>query len=249
MGKEKLMNNYKTWSRLTFKTTSFRKNFDLCIPNENFITENEGHVSILRFVENKLPMIIGEYSFSVWNIGLTRDLNIDLIELINMEEFNDDIYKELRHLIRKNKFNLDETSRLILIHTLILHPQYRKLNISEEFIEFLYRDFYHGNNSKMIALIKPIQDNLIDREYFYNHKLINVKNYHNEIDNLIPATTYYNLNKFKNSDEEMIKYKLFSVASRCGFNRLHDTNLFEFEPTKIHERLRIKNLEYKKTLI
>ena len=38
-------------------------------------------------------------------------------------------------------------------------------------------------------------------------------------------------------DVELNEYKLFSVASKCGFSRLDNSHLFQFSPDKIIERM------------
>jgi hypothetical protein len=79
-----IKNNFGLWSDLTFKTQGYRKNFDLINDNENIITEYEGIVSKMRIVENKPPLIIGEYSISVCNIELGKLLDVDLEKLMMM---------------------------------------------------------------------------------------------------------------------------------------------------------------------
>src|SRR5690606_33069144 len=92
----------------------------------------------------------------------------------------ENIYDELRNAI-KNEIGVHMYSKVILIQNFILHPNYRKHGITEEFIEFVYRGFYDDNNI-IIALVKPLQDNPIDIDFFLNQKHVEVrrvvKNYH-----------------------------------------------------------------------
>src|SRR5690606_33610830 len=121
----------------------------------------------------------------------------------------------------------------------ILHPNYRKHGITEEFIEFVYRGFYDDNNI-IIALVKPLQDNPIDIDFFLNQKHVEVrrvvKNYH-DVD-VVPAKEYYSIEDlFKKTDREINEYKLFALANKCGFNRIGDSNLFTFNPERILQRI------------
>ena len=180
-------------NNIVFKTQSFRKNFDLILKNENIITECEGTISELRISERKLPLVIGEYGFSVWNISLAKLLNIDLIKLIKSHELENS-YDELIKLIENNKFSIFNYDKIVIIHTLLIHPDYRKSEITEEFIECIYRE-YHSNNTAIIALVKPIQDNIIDSDFYFNHKTISIKNKIGNTNecNLIPTIEYYSL--------------------------------------------------------
>lgn len=246
-----MMKNYNLWSRLTFKTKSYRKNFDLTLLNENFITEHEGTIGEVRYDNDKPPFIVGEYGFSVWNWGFANQFNVDLLDIIK-EYKNENSYEELIHLIRKKKYSIDGINKLVLIHSLIIHPDYRKKGIVEEFFEFIYRDFGFGSCNDIIALVKPIQKNEIDWDFYFNKKIMKIKELPGKDApyERIPAAKYFGLNQFENDDDpEITEYKLFSVVSRCGFSRLNESHLFKLKPNKIMERLKIKRKEYNKTLI
>jgi GNAT superfamily N-acetyltransferase len=132
--------------------------------------------------------------------------------------------------------------KVVLIHGLVVHPDYRKLGVTEEFVEMIYRDF-HAENVAIIALVKPFQDNINDTEYYY--KIRNVRVYHqfmqiNEIES-VPAVEYYGLDKLiKNKDTEINEYKLFAVAQRCGFTRIAENHLFLLNPLTVVNRIKEK---------
>jgi len=233
------MNNFnlKLLSDITFKTQSYRKNFDFVNDNENIITEYDGCVSKLRIDNRKPPLIIGEYGFSVWNIELAKKLKINLNKLITKRVI-ENTYSELIDIIRSKDIEIHRFNKIVFIHTFILQKDYRKLGITEEFIEMFYRDFY-GENIAIIALVKPVQNNPIDADFYYNHKSVQLKEdfKSTKITN-IPAYEYYSLNELKEkNDTEMNEYKLFAIANKCGFNRINNSYLFMYSPEKTVERM------------
>lgn len=239
--------NYELWSKLTFKTIEYRKNFDLMYVDENFITEYEGVVSETRINERKPPFQVGEYQFSVWNFGLARDFDVDLTEKFKEYE-HEDAYEELLTILDDNLLPFNKINKLVILHTFIIHPDYRKSGITEEFFEYLYRDYISGDENYLIALVKPIQENEIDFEYFWNEKTVSFKtsNQKNAPYEEILTKDYYKLDDLiENDDTEMINYKLFSIATRCGFKRLNESHLFVFNPNKIINRLHEKRNELK----
>lgn len=234
----------KDWdliTNLTFKTQSYRKNFDMISENEHFITECDGEITLMQFEQKKQPVIIGEYSFSVWNIGMGNDFNVNFKHLIEEHE-TENMYGELKSLLNKNIFNINDYNKLILVHSLVISADYRKRGVTEEFVEMLYRDHYDKKNA-IIGLFLPFQDNPTDMDYYLNRKSIpirqNLKVFQPPID--VPAMKYYSLNALlRKRDSELNQYKLFSVASRCGFERLDDSHLFIFTPEKTIERMNEK---------
>lgn len=239
--------DWNLWNNITFKTQCYRKNFDLINLNENFITEYDGTISEIRLTKHIPPRHIGEYGFSVWNIGLGNDFNVDFKKLIKEHAF-ETTYEELFHMIKKNKINIEDYKKIVLIHTLIIHEDYRKHGVVDEFVEMLYRD-YHENDVAIIILVKPFQDNPIDNDFYFNHKVVMVR------DSLdvkeatgVPAKEYYSLNKLvKNDDTEINEYKLFAIANRCGFNRINESHLFIYTPDKTIKRMK-KKMKYLKKI-
>lgn len=227
---------------LSFKTICYRKNFDLITENENIITEYNGNISQLRILENKRPLIIGEFGYSVWNIELGKLLDVKIDKIIN-DYALEDTYSELKLLIEKNQFNLNDYKKVVLLHSFVLKENYRKHEVTEEFVESIYRDF-HNDDTAIIVLVKPFQNNLIDNDYYLNHKSISMLKQIGDDEMLekIPASEYYTLfNLYKKNDDEFNELKLFSIASRCGFNRIGDSHLFKFTPNKTIKRLISKN--------
>jgi hypothetical protein len=235
------------WTNITFKTQSYRKNFDFVNDNENIITECEGAISETRIAEQKSPFMVGEYGLSVWNLELGRKFGADIKKLIAEHSF-ENTYEELANVIKKKHLKINDVKKLVLIHTLILHQNYRKRGIFEEFVEMIYRDFY-DDNTIIIALVKPFQDNPIDADYYFKRKFVQTRETvkSKEVNN-IPAIDYYSLHEFtKKNDTEINEYKLFSLVSRCGFNRINESHLFQFFPEKTIERM-MKKLEFIKTM-
>jgi len=226
------------WSNLTFKTRAYRKNYDLITDDENIITEYDGTVSMLRIGEKKSPLIIGEYGFSVWNIELGKMLGIDFNKLLFAHRI-EDTYDELRAAIANSLIDVNDYRKVVLLHSLMLRADVRKHGISEEFVEMIYRDFYDENNI-IIALVKPFQNNPIDADYYFERKSVIINDVSCDVENVdkIPASEYYSLKELTNKDDrEFNEYKLFSVATRCGFSRIGGSYLFKYSPDKTIERL------------
>lgn len=235
--------DWKLWDNITFKTLGYRKNFDLISQNENIITQYDGMVSELRIIKRKPPIPVGEYGFSVWNIELGKKLGINLKKLIKDHEI-ENIYSELVTMINKKILNIEDYNKVVFVNTFILNSGYRKHGITEEFTEMLYRDFYYDNVA-IVMLVKPFQNNTIDAEYYLQHKAVILKNKLNGSDALkVSAREYYGLDELmKKNDRELNDYKLFNVASKCGFSRLNDSYLFLFSPEKVIERMK-KKIEF-----
>jgi len=239
--------NTEKWEvleNITFKTQLYRKNYDLIIKNENIITECNGIITQIKISDHMPPLIIGEYCFSVWNIELGNLLDIDIKELVKSYHM-ENTYDELSSLINSNSFNINDYKKIVFIHGLVITKEYRKLEVTEEFIEGIYRDFY-SKDVAIIALVKPLQDNYIDSDYYFKHKMIHVRKKLGLINDYesVPASEYYSLNELtKKEDTEINEYKIFSVAARCGFKRIDESHLFLFSPEKIIKRIQLKNNE------
>lgn len=228
---------------ITFKTQFYRKNYDLINNNENIITECNGIITQIKISDHMPPLIIGEYGFSIWNIELGNLLDIDIKALIKLY-WMENTYDELS-LISSNTFNIYDYRKIVFIHGLVITKDYRKLEITEEFIEGMYRDFY-SKDVAIIALVKPLQDNYIDSDYYFKHKMIHVRKKIGLINDYesVPASEYYSLTELrKKEDTEINEYKLFSVAAKCGFKRIDESHLFIFSPENMIERIKLKNCE------
>jgi hypothetical protein len=232
--------DWKLWNNITFKTQGYRKNFDLITDDENIITEYDGVISEVRIVNQKPPFIVGEYGFSVWNIGLGKMLGVDFDKLIS-DHSTENSYGELFNMVKKKEIVLTNYKKIVLVHTLIVHKNYRKRGMTEEFVEMLYRDFY-DDNIAIIMLVKPFQNNLIDADFYFNRKSVPVRETlrSSEVTN-VPAAEYYSLNELtKKEDTEFNEYKLFSTATKCGFSRIDESHLFIFSPEEIIKRIKSK---------
>jgi hypothetical protein len=235
------LGDWKILADVTFKTQSYRKNFDMINEDENFITECDGAISHLRIEKQKPPVFIGEYGFSIWNIALGNRFKVNFKKLLKSHSFEAS-YSEFHKLTKSKLININDYDKIILVHSLILRSDYRKRGIVEEFVEMLYRDFY-GDKIAIFALVKPFQDNPIDMDYYVNQKSIPVRENLGNIYDIVnvSALSYYSLDELVNKkDTEMNEYKLFSVASRCGFTRIGESYIFQFSPEKIVERMEAK---------
>jgi len=236
-------NDWNLWNNLTFKTLSYRKNFDIVSTNENIITLYDGMISEIRLGERKPPRPVGEYGFSVWNIDLAKKLGVDLERLLKAHD-SENTYSEMYDVIKKNVIDVRDYKRIVFVHSFVLNKKYRKRGVTQEFIETLYRDFY-WEDTAIIMLVKPFQDNPIDADFYFNRKKVVLRESLDGVDSkIVSATEYYSLNELlKKQDTEINEYKLFALANKCGFNRINESYLFIFSPEKTLERLR-KKLEY-----
>ena len=232
--------HWNIWELLTFKTNSYRKNFDLLIKDENIITEYTGTISLVRLKEKLPPLPIGEYSFSIWNFEIGKKVNADVHGLIKTYG-EDNLYVEIIDMIKNDKFKTKDYHKIVFVHNLILRPEYRKKEITEEFIEFLYRDYF-DDDVGIIAFVKPVQDNVIDMKFYQDNKTIRVRKTINsmEFDEIL-AYEYYGIEGLTEKDDtEINEYKMFSIAAKCGFSRINDSHLFIYSPEKTIERIEAK---------
>lgn len=236
---------WNIWDNTTFKTTSYSRNFDIINDNEGIITEHTGVMSLVRLNEGKPPIIIGEFELSTWNIGLGKKLGVDFVKLLKCH-WVEVMYAELLKTVKNNDFDILKYDKLILIQNLVIHPEFRKSGVTEEFTEFIYRQYY-GENNAIVAIVKPIQDNPVDKDYYFNIRTVEVRNSMEKDDiSIWSSVAYYQLNDFlQKIDKETNEYKLFAVAVKCGFGRIGDSDLFVFSPEKTLQRITAKK-EYSK---
>lgn len=239
--KMKLMtkDQYLTIRDISFKTKGYCKNFDLIVTGENIINEYEGLVSKLRIEERKPPIIVGEFGISKWNLSLARELNINLYDLLEIHS-NEPSYNEFNDLIKKDIVSFNNWDKIVFVHYLILAEEFRKKTITEEFIEYVHREFY-DDKTLIVAHALPFQYNDMLMEYLRLDARI--ETYIDDINvEEIDAVKYFKLKEVidKNLDRESNEFKVFSIAQKCGFERIDESYIFKYNPTKIIERLKDK---------
>jgi hypothetical protein len=247
--KTQILDNIKILYNLSFKTRCYRKNFDLIVEDEHIITEYEGNIGVLQIKNQKPPVVIGEFGFSMWNIDLAKMLDIDLDTLINRYS-DEDTYNNLKTVINDGLFNINKYKKIVFIHSLILKNDYKKKNITEEFIEMIYRDFY-DKDTAIIALAKPFQTNKVFENFYLNIQTVKYLQKTGDTQNMkrIPASAYYSIRDLYNkNDDEYNEYKIFALAQRLGFTRIGNSYLFEYNPNKTVERLKVKSKIYKEII-
>jgi hypothetical protein len=223
-------------SNISFKTKCYRKNYDLTIPDEHIITEYEGEISLLRINEKKLPKLIGEFGFSVWDVSLGEFLNINIEELLEAQSDNT-TYSNMLSLIKNNEFNYKKYNKILFIHTLIIKEEFRNNEIGEEFVEYIYRDF-HNENTAIVFLALPFQYDDNQMEYYSKHKKININEMDNVQNKTISAYEYYSLDKFMDkNDYELNKLKIYSTTHKYGFDRISNSDLFIMNHHNILNRM------------
>lgn len=243
--------NLKLWDEITFKTISYTKNFDFLLSNEQFITEYDGEISKIRFDEKKPPLLIGEFGISVWNFDLSNLLAIDLKPLLKEYSLDIDSYNEIHDLLINKKLSLESIDKLVIIQHFLIKTEYRKRGISEEFAEFIYRNFYTTKNVMILMLVKPIQNDPMNYDYYFNLRSIKERLMVGDENQykIIPASKYFNLEEFlEKEDNELNNYKLFSLANKCDFKRISNSHIFEFKPNKIINRIQKKHSKIKELL-
>ena len=233
------------WDNITFKTISYHKNFDLVNDDESLITEYCGTISLIRLAEYKPPLLMGEFELSTWNIKLGNKFNANINKLIKKHKI-EVIYTELMNVIKNENIDVNNFNKIVFINDVVLRPEFRKLGLTEELVELLYREHY-ANDNAIIALVMPLQNNPTDKEYYFKEKFVELRlslqNY-NEIE-VISSVEYYCLNDLlEKKDAEINEYKLFSVAAKCGFTRIGESYLFQYSPEKTIQRM-IEKRAYK----
>jgi hypothetical protein len=227
-------------NNLTFKTTSYNKNTNIVFKDDSFITEYEGVITKIRVDEQKPPLHVGEFSMSQINYDVAKKFNADLKSYI-IQRTKEDCYVDLIKLIKNKEFKIEDHAKTFFIHNLILRPDHRSIGVTEEFIEYIYRTF-HRNDVKILALFKPMQLKGDDYQYFMTEKVVDVRiRMSDRSQQSFPARTYYQLEDLTRvEDIEFSEYKLFALANRCGFYRIGESYIFEFEPEKIIKRIQRK---------
>lgn len=234
-------NTYINLRDIAFSVKLYHKNFDLIVTGEHIISEYEGKISKLRILERENPIQIGEFSLSVWDIQLGKMLNVNLSDLFSIHA-NEMVYDEFYRLVQNEKINnVNEYNKIIFIHSFILHEEYRKHEITEEFIEFIHRTFYDKYNL-IVAMVIPFQYNDSNYENYLKDGVVTIKKDGDNPEEKHAIMEYYSLEKLMNekTDEELNEIKLFSVAARCGFTRIDESHIFKYEPKKIIDRLKDK---------
>jgi len=237
-----IKNNIKEWNNITFKSKTYGYTHDTINPNDQFIFEHEGVITMTRIEDNLPPLIIGEFGFSIWNFDMARELGGNLSDHLKLKQVNDS-YIEMKKCIANGDLYVHDSESLIVVHNLLIHPKFRKKGIADEFVEYLYKN-YLNSATRIIFLVKPLQENEMDYEYYFEQKTIKFRenigvgsSYR-----ILPASKYYALSTLidDKDDDEINHYKLFAIASRCGFRRLGESFLFIFTPDKMKERIALK---------
>lgn len=238
MNYSKKLKDMRLYNGLTFKTLLLGKNYDLDIRGDNLISEYDGTITYKDHSNKKKPEDIGEYGISVWNIGLANQLGVDIIgDTLPSNEIID-IYREFEYALDNKTIDLSELmpSKLVFVHNLILKPQYRNKGVVNEFVEFVYRNFYSDIENMVLFLVKPIQTNPLELFYF--------------LENEKKGNNQYQIKKLLEYDDiEMIEYKLFNTARKSGLKRIDDeTYLFELIGDEVFERIKKKQESIKKII-
>lgn len=243
--------NHELWGSLTFKTLSYRKNYNFTIKEDNFITEFEGTVSEIRMGSGKPPFFAGEFNYTIWNIGLAKKFDVDLLDILSNYEY-EDTYVGLSKAIDDGDFSFKDTDKLILLHNFILHPEYRKKGVTEEFIEAIYREHFVGGDNQFVALVKPIQQNGVYYENYISNRVVRIK--HSVYDDgpyeEMSSFKYFGIGDLESkTDAEKNQYQLYALAARCGFRRIGESDIFFFTPQIIEDRLADKRLDQPDTAL
>ena len=228
------------WGNLSFKTTLYRKNVDFIYCDENIITPIDGVVNSLRIPERKRPILVGEYNLTIWNLKTGRENNVDFDKLLNTYNVENP-YRDMLTAYYSHSIDFIDYDKLIIVEFFIVKPDYRKQGVTEEFFEMLYNDFYINERTAIIGIFTPLQEEHPYFDYVCYGDSINVKENTKDADVFLGGNEYYNIKKYlRDDDYERRKYKLYSVASRCGLNRIGETDLFLFDPNIITSRYKTK---------
>lgn len=215
-----LTSNNKLLKNITFKSTSYIRNYDFFNNGDNVIIETDGSILLTNINAKVKSTLIGEYSTSLWNLDLMRLMGNDINNLL-VETEGQIIYDQFNECIINKNIDLNDYDRILFIHTVVIHSNYRKKGVFFEFIESIYRTYY-TNKTLILILAKPFQNNDMDEDYYRLRKEVVVDN------KPISALKYYSLNQYYDkTDTELNEYKLYNIVNKCGFDRLSNTNLFK----------------------
>ena len=66
--------------KLSFKTKTYYRNFDFIDKHELFVSEHQGIITYNRIDENQYPLQVGEFYFTIYDLGLAKSCGVDLIK-------------------------------------------------------------------------------------------------------------------------------------------------------------------------
>lgn len=221
----------KSDNYITFKTTSYCRNFDMFDDNDDTVCDVEGRMTKLN---TSTTTTIGIFDYSIINLNLSRLLKYDIKKMLYSRGFSSgdeyllESFASLFELIKSNNLDTSLYSKLVLVHMLAIKKEYRGLDMVQQFTEYLYRNHYDVNTGILVH-VKPFQYNFIGKDNYLDERNVesNNKSY--------LLCDYFNLEMFSIEDDyEMSNYKLFSIAKKVGFNRVsNDNNIFMLDSSII----------------
>lgn len=237
-----ILENINIYQDISFSVKYINRNYDLYDVNDTYNQYYNGEIKLTRVNENKLPKIIGEFSMVMWNLSLMSNFDDDPISHINLEE--EEIYYDLQRVLNDRLIDLNKYDKLIFVTNLLLIDEYKKIGLSEELFEFLYKSYYN-KNTLILSLVKPLQEMVSEFKYYSTEKTIKIKsNVRTNNPLVVSVGEYYNLNElYKLTDDEINQYKLFNKATKIGLSRVGETNIFKFFPKNTIDRINYKNNE------
>lgn len=211
--------------RLVFITSSYKNNYNTLDIGDNIITEYTGAIH-LRSEDFKESTIIGHYSYVTININMAKLLNINVNTLIKKMNDLHDKYVALSDSLKASELNIHEYDTLTYLDHVIIHPQYRKKDVTHEFLEYMYNTHIQTTKKPLfLGFIKPIQ-------HVENNPTKNIMIFDD-----ISLYDYYFISQLNDvNDDELIKYKLYGLAQKLGFEQLHE-DIFKLNPNNIKKRM------------
>lgn len=222
------------YERIVFEVTTRTSNVDVLTPNDSMITICDG---IIRDVKPNKTIKIGDFNINIIHIGMADILNVKFDDIIKGLAFGE-LCDDLTTINNDNSTHLNSYKKVIIVSAFILIKKYRKKNILDEFLEFLYKNYYNKDYLILFQAL-PFQYNEIMSELVFTFNATDSKG--KITDNTI--YDYYELNEFeKEDDQELNKFKLYGHMTKHGCKRIGDTDMFRFYPHYIENKIIDKNL-------
>lgn len=187
--------------------------------------------------ESKPRNPIGQFAILEYNNILASYFDVKIPDII---DGNIDILKEFHEYYTSNYDKIKEKyERVYLVYPLILKEEYKKHNITQEFVNYIFKSHYSINNL-ILFLVSPIQSNKENYNIIKDYGEVEIiENLDSEKTKWVKTVDYYEMEKLKNKydDMEYSTYKLYSLANKCGLKRIDNTNLFFLSEKSIIEKI------------
>lgn len=217
--------NFK--NKLLFVNTQVSTNNEFNNLNR-FISIYDNIIIINKDDERKPTETIGIYNIVEFNVRLGLNLGVNPFDFVKNDS---ELFLEFNELVVNNINTINEKyDKVLFINNLLLKDEYKGQDLMKELMIHLYRTLFN-ERILLVFLVKPIQYLNFTFFIYRTLKKIIIKTKFNDIDiKQVDVNSYFNLDKlnekYKNCDEELQLFKLYSSVQSCGLKMFDTEHLF-----------------------